>query len=197
MSSWDGLSDAPTKNADVATPLFPRNSPRRLTDDLAVRDCPDCNFSCLPNSVVQAAGSTSPLIHTLIVAMTLGKATAIQFLSPNSQVRPRRVCVPFVGRGFAHHTRRNPTTKGTKYTKNQGVVMENVSGSGVSHPFCEAVGCLSLVILFVCFVTFVVPLRGFGCSAPEHRRWGRTHAHDAAGGVWVTQAQVRCMLKVL
>ena len=53
--------------------------------------------------------------------------------------------------------------------------MENDSGSGVSHPFREAVGCLSLVILFVCFVTFVVPLRGFGCSDPEYRRLGRTH----------------------
>ena len=27
------------------------------------------------------------------------------------------MCVPFVGRGFAHPTRRNPTTKGTQYTK--------------------------------------------------------------------------------
>ena len=52
--------------------------------------------------------------------------------------------------------------------------MENVSGSGVSHPFREAVGCLSLVFLFVAFVTFVVPLRGFGRSDPEYRRWGRS-----------------------
>ncbi len=89
---------------------------------------------------------------------------------------PRRgVCVPFVGSGFAHQTHRNPTTKGTKYTKRQGVVTVNVSGSGVSHPFCEAVGRLSSVFLFVCFVTFVVPLRGFGSSDPEYRRLGRTH----------------------
>ena len=39
----------------------------------------------------------------------------------------------------------------------QGVVVQNSGGSGVSHPFREALGCLSLVILFV---TFVVPLRG-------------------------------------
>ena len=30
------------------------------------------------------------------------------------------VCVPFVGSGFAHHTRRNTTTKYTKYTKSAG-----------------------------------------------------------------------------
>ena len=90
------------------------------------------------------------------------------------------MCVPFVGSGFAHQTHRNPTTKGTKYTKRQGVVTVNVFGSGVSHPFREAVGCLSSIILFVCFVTFVVPLRGFGCSDPEYRRLGRTHPRPSA-----------------
>ena len=89
------------------------------------------------------------------------------------------VCVPVVGSGFAHQTHRNPTTKGTKYTKRQGVVTVNVSGSGVSHPFCEAVGRLSSVFLFVCFVTFVVPLRGFGSFDPEHRR-GDAHTFSVS-----------------
>ncbi len=109
------------------------------------------------------------------------KARRTLWMSPGS-----RVCASHSSVAVSPTTHTGIQPRNTRNTrKMQGVVVEDVSGSGVSHPFREAVGRLSSVFLFVCFVTFVVPLRRFGCSDPEYRRWGRTHgSRKSAGFYW-------------